>query len=200
MGLNLSGLAINKNYENDFINLQKELGWNLEKQSEITIEIAQTTSDSEGICDVYFSEKGTLMFLGLEMCEVPWPLKNNNTLTFAISETAMAFKMDYCENGMEKRSVFELNGEIMEEEGEELSIESESEDTLEAVWNLVGDLLGKSFWEIEPDEKVMRYVFTREKEEEPPVVVKPKEKTPLKRSVPRKVHRPVSKNWWEFWK
>ena len=35
MGFNLSGLAINKNYENDFDHLQKELGWNLEKQSEI---------------------------------------------------------------------------------------------------------------------------------------------------------------------
>ena len=35
MGFNLSGLAINKNYENDFDHLQKELGWKLEKQSEI---------------------------------------------------------------------------------------------------------------------------------------------------------------------
>ena len=29
MGFNISGLAINKNYENDFDSLQKELGWNL---------------------------------------------------------------------------------------------------------------------------------------------------------------------------
>jgi hypothetical protein len=31
MGFNISGLAINKNYENDFDSLQKELGWNLKK-------------------------------------------------------------------------------------------------------------------------------------------------------------------------
>jgi hypothetical protein len=33
MGFNISGLAINKNYENYFDELKKELGWNLKKQS-----------------------------------------------------------------------------------------------------------------------------------------------------------------------
>jgi hypothetical protein len=35
MGFNLSGIAINKNFEADFDYLQEKLGWNLEKQSEI---------------------------------------------------------------------------------------------------------------------------------------------------------------------
>ena len=35
MGFNIPGLAINRNYKSD--NLQKELGQNLEKQSEIDL-------------------------------------------------------------------------------------------------------------------------------------------------------------------
>ena len=35
MGMNISGIAINKNYENDFENLAKSLRWKLKKQAEI---------------------------------------------------------------------------------------------------------------------------------------------------------------------
>lgn len=66
MGFNISGLAINKNYEKDFDKLQEELGWNLKKESEISFESASSNWTEEGICNVYFTEKGTLMFIGLD--------------------------------------------------------------------------------------------------------------------------------------
>ncbi|MGY0427308.1 MAG: hypothetical protein ACWIPI_10880 [Polaribacter sp.] len=163
MGFNISGLAINKNYENDFDKLQKELGWNLEKQSEIDFETASSNWTEEEICDVYFSEKGTLLFLNMDICAESWALKNDNTLTFALSETSMAFNINYCENGIEKRSIMEVNDERMQDEGEKLGIEDKSEDTSEIIWNQIEIVIGKRFWDIKPDEKAVRYVFNKAK-------------------------------------
>jgi len=161
MGFNISGLAINKNYESEFDQLQKELGWNLEKQSEINFETASSNWTEDGICDVYFSKKGTLLFISMDMCAESWGLKNDNTLTFALSETSMAFNINYCENGVEKRSIMEVNDERMQDEGDKLAIEAKSEDTSEIIWNQIEVVIGKRFWDIEPDEKAVRYVFTK---------------------------------------
>ena len=161
MGFNISGLAINKNYEKDFDQLQKELGWNLEKQSEIDFETASSNWTEDEICNVYFSEKGTLIFIGMDMCNESFPLKNDNTLTFALSETSMAFNINYCENGIEKRSIMEVNEERMTDEGDKLEVEEKSEDTSEIIWNQIEVVIGKRFWDIEPNEKAIRYVFTK---------------------------------------
>lgn len=160
MGFNLSGLAISRNYSNDFDYLQKQLGWNLEKLGEINFEEASSNWKEEGICDVYFSEKGTLLFISMDMCTDSFPLKNENTLTFALSETSMAFNINYCENGVEKRSIMEVNGEKMQNEGNSLEVEQKSEDTSEIIWNQIEVVIGKRFWDIEPDEKAIRYHFT----------------------------------------
>ncbi|NQX92925.1 MAG: hypothetical protein HRT74_12530, partial [Flavobacteriales bacterium] len=40
MGFNISGLVIDKNYEQDFDQLQEVLGWNLDKLSDIDFEKA----------------------------------------------------------------------------------------------------------------------------------------------------------------
>lgn len=164
MGFNISGIAINRNYEREFEQLQKELGWNLEKQSEIDFETASSNWTEDGICNVYFTEKGTLMFIGMEMCTESFPLQNTNTLTFALSETSMAFNINYCENGVEKRSIMEVNDARMVDEGEKLEVEENSEDTSEIIWNQIEKVIGKKFWDIEPDEKAVRYVFVKEAE------------------------------------
>ena len=63
MGFNLSGLAINQNYKDSFDQLQKGLGWTLKKESDINFETASSNWKEDGICDVYFSENGTLLFI-----------------------------------------------------------------------------------------------------------------------------------------
>ncbi len=163
MGFNISGLAINKNYESEFEQLQKELGWNLKKQSEINFETASSNWTEDGICDVYFSEKGTLLFISMDMCTESFELKEDNTLTFALSENSMAFNLNYCEKGIEKRSIMEVNGERMQNEGKKLDVEDKSEDTSEIIWNQIEVVIGKRFWDIEPDEKAIRYVFSTNK-------------------------------------
>ena len=202
MGFNISGLAINKNYENDFDSLQKELGWNLKKETEIDFETASSNWKDDGICDVYFSENGTLLFISMEMCTESFPLKNDNSLTFALSETSMAFYINYCENGIEKRLIMEVNDERMQDEGEKLGVENTAEDTSEIILNQLEVVIGKRFWDIEPDEKATRYLFVHENitNTEPEIitnaVVEPKNDR-----VQNIYNDPIRiKKWWEFWK
>lgn len=163
MGFNISGIVIDKNYEEDFISLQKELGWILEKQSDINFQTASSNWKDEGICDVYFSETGTLLFLSMDMCAQCWPVKSNKTFTFALSETSMAFNIGYCEYGVEKRSFMVVNGEKLIDTGSKLEVEQKSEDPSEIIWNQLEVMLGKSFWGINESEKATRYVFVKDK-------------------------------------
>ena len=159
MGFNVSGIVINEDFQNNFDDLQKELGWKLKKQEVINFETASSNWKDEGICDVYFSEKGTFLFLSMGRCSQPWAIKNRNVFTFALSETAMAFYLSYCENGITKRTIIEAEGERMQDDGEELKVEEISGDASEIIWNQIEVVLGKRFWDIEPSEKAERYLF-----------------------------------------
>ncbi len=208
MGFNVSGLAINKNYEKEFDQLQKELGWKLEKQTEIDFETASANWTEDEICNVYFTENGTLLFIGMDMCTDSFPLQNDSTLTFALSETSMAFNINYCENGIEKRSIMEVNDERICDEGEALEVEVNSEDTSEIIWNQIGKVIGKSFWDIEPEEKAIQYIFVKEQAQKPIEEEIVKEVEPISSTnhfetkpiseIPTTPIRP--KKWWQFWK
>lgn len=202
MGFNISGLAINKNYESEFNNLQKELGWNLAKQAEINFETASSNWKDEGICDAYFSEKGTLLFISMDMCTDSWPLKNDNTLTFALSETSMAFNINYCENGIEKRSIMEVEEQRMKDTGEKLKVEEKSADTAEIIWNQMEVVIGKSFWSIDPGEKAVRYVFVKN-DKITLETAKPeihKSETVIESKHDSSGVNTATKKWWQFWK
>jgi hypothetical protein len=202
MGFNISGLAINKNYESEFNNLQKELGWNLEKQAEINFETASSNWKDDGICDAYFSEKGTLLFVSMDMCTDSWPLKNDSTLTFALSETSMAFNINYCENGIEKRSIMEVEEQRMKDTGEKLKVEEKSADTAEIIWNQMEVVIGKSFWSIDPGEKAVRYVFVKN-DKITLETAKPeihKSETVIESKHDSSGVNTETKKWWQFWK
>ncbi len=190
MGFNLSGLAINKNFENEFENLQKELGWNLVKEAEIDFETASSNWKDDGICDAYFSENGTLLFISMDMCTESWPLKNYNTLTFALSETSMAFNMNYCESGVEKRSIMEIEENRIQDEGEKLEVEFSSADTSEIIWKQLAVVIEKKFWNIEPDEKAVRFRF----------VEKSSTLTEMNNNQQNFTTTKEQKKWWQFWK
>ena len=208
MGFNISGLAINKNYENDFEKLQQDLGWNLEKDAEIDFETASENWTEEGICNVYFSEKGTLIFLNMDMCSESYPIKDANTLTFALSETVMAFNLNYCENGIEKRSIIEVNDERMQDEGEILDVEVNSEDTSELIWNQIEVVLGKRFWDIELEEKATRFIFKDSQNSSAEILKEDKiveQNITEQKNVGTTINNNMtsaseSKKWWEFWK
>ena len=140
----------------------------------------------------------------MDMCTESFPLKNDNTLTFALSETSMAFNINYCENGVEKRSIMEVNDERMTDEGEKLEVEENSEGTSEIIWNQIERVIGKRFWDIEPNEKAVRYIFVKEKVLTPIPTNNHQNSSNKEERIETKVDSPnpknASKKWWEFWK
>lgn len=160
MGFNISGLVVNKSYKDKIKELEKDLKWNLSNSEDITFETASSNWKDEEFCDIYFSDQGTLIFLSMDKCTEAFPILDKNTLTFALSETSMAFNINYCEKGVEKRSIMEVEGDRMNDEGEKLSVEDKSEDASEIIWNQIEVVLGKRFWDIDPDEKSYRFRFT----------------------------------------
>ena len=158
MGHNISGIAINKNFENNTEELSKLLGVELQIENEIIFEEASENWKEEGYFDVYFSKNGTLVFANIDYCLEPYSHKETNILTFALSETSMTFNIGYTENDVLVRSIMKVNDEIVDEEGEPLQCEIENEDDMtEAIFDQIGEVIGMHFYEIELDEKAFRF-------------------------------------------
>ena len=118
MGFNISGIVINKNYKNNLEDLKKDFGWNLKFVEEIDFEKASANWKEKGVCDIYFSEQASFIFVDMEMCIEAWCVADAKTLTFALSETSMAFKLRYSEGDKVLRSIMEVERNRRIDEGE----------------------------------------------------------------------------------
>lgn len=172
MGHNISGIAINKNFENNTEELSKLLGVELQIENEIIFEEASENWKEEGYFDVYFSKNGTLVFANIDYCLEPYSHKETNILTFALSETSMTFNIGYTENDVLVRSIMKVNDDIIDEEGEPLQCEIDNEDDMtEAIFDQIGEVIGMHFYEIELDEKAYRFALKNAASIEQPMQV-----------------------------
>lgn len=160
--MNISGIVINRNLANRNLanrkdELSKILNLNLEFDTAIDFATASENRE-EGFADVYFSEKGTLVLAAEDLCAgESYAYPEPSIFTFALSETAMAFDFSYTENNQLIRSKLKVDGAVIAELGSKLSIEIEQEDISEVIWHQIGLVLGKNFWEIQPEEKMTRF-------------------------------------------
>lgn len=82
----------------------------------------------------------------------------------------------------------------MEDHGEPLAVEDSSEDTSEIIWNQIEVVMGKRFWDIEPDEKALRYLFVNQNSAVLELEISPTLEPENNNEAIR------TKKWWEFWK
>lgn len=160
MGFNISGIVINKNLKTETEELSKILNFDIEFDKEIDFETASENWKDEGIVDIYFGERGTLIFVNEDLClNEGYPYPATNVFTFAMSETSMAFIFSYNENQNNIRYKMEVNGEIIDESGIKLKKEDENNDISEVILNQLSEVLGKSFRNIEAGEKAYRFII-----------------------------------------
>lgn len=157
MSFNISGIVINKSFKDNKEELSKVLGFNIDFEKEIDFETASENNKEEGIVDVYFSEKGTVILIDSDLCLDTYSYPQINILTFVLSENSMSFYFGYSENNNVIRSKMEVNGKVLNKEGNKLQIENEIDDVSEVIWKQIETVLGKPFWSIEPEEKVYRF-------------------------------------------
>jgi hypothetical protein len=156
MGFNIAGIVVNKNYENKIEELSEKLGFELSFQDEISYEEAVSNWKDDGICDIYFAENATILYLTMEMCGSEFNIESQNVLSFCYSETSMAFSFNYTENSQLQRSIMEYNGDIMNESGEPLPEEANS-DTAGLIFAKITEILGKDFLGVDFESKAYRY-------------------------------------------
>ena len=159
MGFNIAGIVIDKSLKNKVKKISESFDWEMELEGEVTFEEAMENWKEPGYCDIYFTDKGTLIFVDMETIQGDFKMADANVLSFAISETSMAFYFNLYEGDKLRRKIMDLDGEIVSEYGEKLEMEEKYEDTEELIWAMIEKMLGKSFFKIEPDEIAYRYLL-----------------------------------------
>ena len=196
MGYNISGLVIDKNYENEIEQLEQILGEKLIFEKEVDFEKGSENWKEDNYCDIYFSEKGTLIFISMERGAFEFNIKNQKAFSFALSEMTMTFAVNYTENENMIRSFVETEGgERPQDIGDKLNFEKTENDASELIHHLIESTLSKSFWSIELEEKCKRYKFESIKKEAP------KSKSEIQKENKPKPN-PIVENkkpWWKIW-
>lgn len=207
MGLNIGGVIIDKVYRDNVAELEKILGENLVFEKELIFEDALESWKEDTHCDVYYSETGTLVLLPFESAGFDFPVKNQKTVSFILSEMSMSFCINYTQNGKVLRTIVEAEGDTHQSEGEPFEFEKEEPDRLGLIYYLFERTLGVDFWDIDPGETCYRYQFKRSvfnrvfnKTEEIPDLSEPEERSDKKPHYNRgeKITE-AKKPWWKFW-
>ncbi len=157
MGFNFSAIVINKNYKDQIDQLQKDLEMNLTFKEEITFEQASANAKPEGLCDIYFAEKATLLFVPFQ--SDAHYIKDAQVLSFIMVEMVMDMQLKYTENGILKRFISEYNLERRENRGKSLPVETENMETSEIIWKQMDYILGESFNAISLSATCYRYTM-----------------------------------------
>lgn len=161
MGLNISGLVIDKNYENDLTELESIIGQKLIFEKEVTFEETLESWKEDTYCDVYFSKNGTFVLLSMEIGGFDFYAENQTAFSFVLSEMTMMFTVNYTKNNELLRSIMESE-DMNEDEGTPFEFEKNEEDKSELIYHLTEKILGESFDDINMESKCFRFSFMQE--------------------------------------
>lgn len=169
MGWNVAGFAINRNYKDNMDELAKALYISgrvklVQGKNKYTFAKSANSGSTKGRMDFYFTEQGSFAFInGTEVRGIPGKtnlklLEGTEMLVFAASETAMGFELKYYKDGNLIRDFFHFENRMVTSKGEELEEEKTEKDFAYLFFDLVGKLIGKSFWSIGSEEEFVRYL------------------------------------------
>ncbi len=164
MGINISGIGINTNYNQNISALSSQLGLDLTFVKDLTYNEALSTPKEDNCIDVFFTKKGTVVFINDPFVIGKENSINQKVCAFGISETTMMFVLNYYENGETIREKMSYEGNIMSELGEKLKIELTTEDISEQILHITKELIGKDLFDFETTDKTKRYTYTFSKE------------------------------------
>lgn len=198
MGVNIAGLVINRIYKDNVAGLEKILGEKLVFDKEVPFEEASENWKKNTYCDVYYSDSGTLVFLSFESAGFDFPVKDQVTFSFVLSETSMMFSVNYTRNGEVLRTILESEGIVHQDEGIPFEYEAKKEDRSGLIHYLFEKTLGIPFIEIDPAAMCYRYTFKRSVfnviDEIPEPLIDPDGSFPGEEETAE-----TKKPWWKIW-
>lgn len=195
MSMYISGIALNKDFSRNLNELTEAVNLKITPKGQTNFKMASTAWVEQDQAYIYCAPGATLLFLHPDHCTEAFPVKQLNTLAFAISEADMTSEMHYTHNGFHSRSLIEQEGEIIDEEGDELENEENSGDVQEMIWDQLDEILGLNFWDVKPSARVIQCDIRKV---ERPVVMPTRRKEVEVKEMEEKVEANTS--WWKFWK
>ena len=170
MGWKLSGIVINKNFENNITELFSLLGledFDLENESTFEEETSEML-DVDNL-SVGFFGNGTYLSTDVNLMTNDSLLKsassNLTIIAFYINDTTSTYCFDWFLNGEYLRrkwiSYSDKNIDSSENFGEMLTAEKNENDDMNIIIDLVSSLLDKNFYDINEGEQMFR--FTKQK-------------------------------------
>ena len=200
MGLNISGIVIDKNYKNNLLALETILGEKLVFEKEVIFEEALENWKGENYCDIYFSKKGTFVLVSMEIGGFDFYAKDQIAFSFVLSEMTMMFCVNYTQNDELKRSIMESD-ELNENTGEPFDFENSDDDVSSLIYHLIETTLGESFDDIDLEAKCLRYSFQEVKEEKSTISDPTSKITSTETNIQNDAEKSAikTKQWWKFW-
>lgn len=191
MSLNIAGLVISNSFIQDISRLSNDLGIQFNVEKEITFEEASSNWTPEGVFNVFFTNKATLVFYSNSWAQKPIFSSTYNSLNFSYSETSMAFQMDFknIKNGI--RSILEYNGERQLQEGEPIELESKHDSLDALIFALINQILGEDFNTINLEAKAFKCILSKQ-------IGESISKTKSNNLKPAS-HSTNVRKWWMFW-
>lgn len=157
MGIIVGGVVIDRNYQSDIEGLERILGKKLVYEGDTIFKKASVNEQGVDNCEVYFSDKGTLVLTSIERASILHKATGQEVLSFVIDEESMTFGLHYTRNNFLVRKVVEVEGDIVESKGELLDFEEGEVDKIELIYHVIEELLDEYIWDIEPQEKCVSY-------------------------------------------
>ena len=185
MGLNISGIVIDKNYSDNITELESIIGEKLKFEKEVIFEETCESFKDDNYCDIYYSKEGTFVLLSMERGGFEFYATGQDSFSFVLSEMTMTFCINYMKNGNLIRTLIETEDEITDNEGTPFEFEKNEEDKPELIYHLIEKTLGESFHEIELEAKCFRYSF--------------KQNTKPTGHKINNIKREEKKPWWKIW-
>lgn len=219
MGLNLAGIAIDKNFNKNIEQLGEAFEWAIEiiDISEFGKSMSIFSSNEKDIFYVYFTDNGTLILNPYGWAIEEYHPTDSKSLCFAFSETAMNYFFSYQYEISMFRTFIEDEGKKKREMGEQLEIEKQFPEASRLIFELIEDLIGTSFHAIEHNKIVHKCKrlsgreYMRRSEEllkREMEIEKCKDDERIEKYMkelgldPKEVEKQISKKkkWWEIWK
>ena len=208
MGYNIAGLVISDNFNRDIEQLENELKYGIEIIEEVSFETASSNWTPDNEFRLHFTDKATLIFFPHKEVYNVFDIPSKDSMSYAYSETAMAFELNVYRNGRPVREISENSEQGRTfNRGGKLEIEDENESADSLTFKLIDSHLKESFYDIDLNAKSFRckktaYNPQKQKsapKEPAPVNVELKESSRVT-NVEQKNEATKARKWWEFWK
>jgi len=167
MGLNISGIIVDKNFSNRMKEFESCFKWRLINPIESIFDYALENKFNKKYVDFYFTSNGTLALLWeayysyYSLCELS---KRGQVIKFDLSETRMFFSFNFYENDhMTGEHYFELDKDrnwIDKGTKPFLNVSNGDDLIFKTLSSILKQKLGKSLQEIDLSEKVQRFEIT----------------------------------------